>query len=100
MSDMLSWNKTETVEGIVFSNEIVPDYEIVERDKRFYVRRLVAECDDVGPLSSFEKAENLIIGINAMIMNFEERAWLISAANALKLEGLLTLQQADGETLQ
>lgn len=88
---MLSWIATETPEGILYSNEVAEEYEIVQKPTgpqevtdSYFIRRVVAECDDIGPFDTFSEAEDLILKIGAMLVEFEEQAWRIVAAQTLK----------------
>lgn len=91
---MMGWKGEAIIGGILFSSEVAEDYEIFKMaDDKFFVRRLVSDCDDIGPLSTFEEAENIVLKIMAMLVGFEEQAWLICAARAIKVD-----IQAGGET--
>jgi hypothetical protein len=82
---MLCWIATGTPEGIVYSNDTAEEYEILqEDDNTYFVRRVVAECDDIGPLDSFKEAEDIVLQIGVMLVAFEEQAWKILAAQSIQ----------------
>lgn len=81
---MLDWTHTPIVGGIMSTNEIFPEYEIKCMDEKFFVVRTVAECDDIGPLDSFDQAEYVIMHLGKMLVEFEEQAWRVVAAQNLK----------------
>jgi hypothetical protein len=90
------WTPTEVPGGCIFTNDVAEEYEIHQRDNKFYVARLVAECQDIGPLGSFNDAEAVVIKLGTMMLEFEEQAWCIVAAQALQSAGLLSLQAIEG----
>ena len=89
---LIDWVKTEVPGGAIFANEIVEDYEIRQTENKFYVIRLVDECQDIGPLKNFDDAEDVIIRMASMLAEFEEQAWRILAAMALQKAGWIQLQ--------
>jgi len=81
---MIEWTETEVINGFIYSNELAPEYEIKRSaGEKFFVCRVVAECDDIGPLDSFLEAENIVLKIGAMLVEFEEQAWRILAAQGI-----------------
>ena len=94
---LIDWKKTEVVGGEIYSSSVIEDYEIHARNGGFYVVRLVDECQDIGPLGDFDSAEDVIAQMAQMLTLFEENAWRILAANALRKAGLLTIQSVVGE---
>lgn len=83
---LLEWTATPVVDGIIYSNEITPEYEIkANNNGKFFVVRVVAECDDIGPLDTFKECEDIILQIGVMLMEFEEQAWRICAAKAIRI---------------
>ena len=91
MSRILKWEKTKTPGGIYFANDVIPEYEIKQDGKKFYVIRTVDDCQDIGPLKSFEAAEGVVLKLGRMLVEFEEEAWRICAAQAMSESGLLGL---------
>jgi hypothetical protein len=70
--------------GIRFGNELNDEYEILQdKDNAFFVKRNVADCDDIGPFETFDLAEQIILQIAASLMEFEEKLWLVIAARNL-----------------
>jgi hypothetical protein len=86
---MIEWVKTEAVGGNVFTSEAMEDYDIfqaTELQDKFFVRRHVAECDDIGPLDTFKDAEDVIIKIGICLTQYEEGLWRVIAAQAIKMQ--------------
>lgn len=83
MSELV-WVATSVGEGVVFASEVVEEYEIVQKPEgEFFVRRLIADCDDIGPLDTFQAAENIVLKIGMMMVQFEEQMWRVIAAQNL-----------------
>lgn len=81
----LHWIRTEEDELIIFRNEILPEYEIRRLDNKFFIHRLVSDCDPIGPLDTFAEADTIVMKLGVMLMTFEEQAWRICAAKAIKV---------------
>jgi hypothetical protein len=89
---LLEWTATPIVGGIIYSNEVAPEYEIkASIAGKFFVSRVVADCDDIGPLDTFKEAEDIILKIGVMLVQFEDQAWRICAAQAIKILPALDL---------
>lgn len=90
--NLLHWNRTDIGPVAMFSNDVIPEYEIKQADNTFFVVRTVAECDDIGPLETFQEADAIVMQMGLMLSSFEEQAWRTVAAKALKVDtvGLLT----------
>ena len=74
---LIGWTGKEGEGSVVFSNEVAPEYEIIkENDDKFFVRRLVVECADAGPYTSFKDAETLVLKMLAVLVFVEEQTWL------------------------
>lgn len=86
---VLDWTHTHVVGGSMYSNEIFSEYEIKYIDQKFYVMRTVVECDDIGPLDTFEQAEDVVMQLGSMLVEFEEQAWRVVAAQNLKERGIV-----------
>lgn len=81
----LNWIGTELPEGFTYSNDIAEEYEIIRKaHDKFYIRRVVADCDDIGPVATFEEAETIVLKIGIMLVTFEEQAWKILAAQSVE----------------
>lgn len=88
---LINWTKTETEGGLLHSSQEVEGYEIFEPlgNEGYFVRRTVAECDDIGPTETFKDAEDIILKIGIALIQFEEKLWRVSAALALKAAPVL-----------
>lgn len=83
---LINWTKTEAEGGVLHSSQDVEGYEIFEPlgNEGYYVRRTVAECDDIGPTETFKDAEDIILKIGIALINFEEKLWCVCAAQAMQ----------------
>lgn len=90
---LIDWKQIKRGEGFAFTSPDIEGYEIVTRDLHsgYFVRRLVAECDDIGPLDEFQQAEDIVMKINICLTHYEEGLWKVMAAQAIKAS------QASGE---
>ena len=95
ITSLVKWVATELPGCIMYANEVLPEYEIkLANNGKYYVVRVVAECDDIGPLNDFAAAEDVVIHLGALLIEFEEQAWRQVAARALQKAGLITLMPA------
>lgn len=95
MNGLLSWKPDTVIGGTLYRTEILDDYEILEKDGKFYARRLVADCQDVGPLDTFKKAEDVILTLNTALVEYEEATWRVLAAQALQAAGMIAVAQVE-----
>jgi hypothetical protein len=87
------WEKNEAAEtGMVYTSDLAEGYKIHERFGDFYVHRVAANCDDIGPLPTFKHAEDIIMKIQITLLQLEDKLWEVSAAMALKEHGKETAQ--------
>jgi len=82
---LIKWEKAEVVGGFNYSSEDIDGYEIVELAEGFYVKRVFADCDDIGPLDDFKAAEDIVMKIGICLTNYEEGLWKVLAAQAIKI---------------
>ena len=88
---IMDWKKAVIIGGTLYSSEIAEEYEIFEDSAHnFFVRRLVSECDDIGPLSNFDKAENVVLTIGSLMVQYEESLWRVVAAHTMQSAGLIS----------
>jgi hypothetical protein len=103
---IMTWICTGVVGGSLCRCEEAEEYEIFERTEvpvhetegvapenlyangqaGFFVRRLVADCDDIGPLATFKDAEDILLKFLGMLVAFEEEAWRVVAADTMRLQ--------------
>ena len=92
---IMDWKKAAIIGGTLYSSEIAEEYEIFEDSvHNFFVRRLVSECDDIGPLSAFDKAENVVLTIGSLMVQYEESLWKVVAARTMQAAGLIASEVA------
>ena len=89
---LIPWIGTEVVGGVLHHNEMVPDYEIfesvivvnddagVKATSKYFVKRTVADCDDIGPMETFDAAESIVLALGISLVQFEEQIWRVTAA--------------------
>ena len=84
---LIKWTQTETTDGRMHTSENIDGYVIVEGAGKegYFVRRTVAECDDIGPLPSFKDAEDVVMKIGISLIGYEELLWKVMAAQAMKV---------------
>lgn len=87
---LLKWNLEETPEGNIFTSDLVDGYEITQGGGKFFIHRTVSECDDIGPLDDFKRAEETVMKIIIALVEFEEKLWRVSAAMAIEVTTMLT----------
>ena len=94
---LFDWVETECIGGSLLASDLAPEYEIAKTDGKFFVRRLVAECDDIGPLEDFKQAEDLVFKIMISLSGYEEMLWKVIAAQTMKgLNTQIELPLLDG----
>lgn len=89
---IIEWVKTEAVGGNIFASESVDGYDIyqaAELENKFFVRRHVADCDDIGPMETFKDAEDMIIKIGICLNQYEEGLWKFMAASTIKQQPMM-----------
>lgn len=90
--NLINWTCTAIIGGYLYRCEEAEEYEIYEKEhpegavSAYYVRRLVAECDDIGPLATFQEAEDIFMKFLGMLVAFEEQAWRVLAAETLRAD--------------
>lgn len=90
--NLINWICTAIVGGSLYRCEEAEEYEIYEKEplegavSGYYVRRLVAECDDIGPVATFQEAEDALMKFLGMLVAFEEQAWRVLAAETMRAD--------------
>lgn len=82
---LMQWSSESTPDGAIFSAGMVDGYNIIQRDGGFFVHRTEDDCDDIGPLEDFKRAEDIIMKIGIALVEFEDKLWRVSAAMAIKV---------------
>lgn len=96
---LMQWESTAVVSGTLYRSLQVDDYEVFEsHNGEFFLRRLVAECDDVGPLVTLADAEEVLVKFMGMLIAFEEQAWRTIAAQTMssQLKNVMASLAAEG----
>ena len=74
--NMIRWTATPVVGGVLHSNDIAEEYEILEMSGgKFFVRRTIEDCNDIGPYPTFKEAEDVVLQIGGQMVQMEELLW-------------------------